>query len=134
MRCGEIAAQPRFVDRRRLRLKIVGREADPPQQKIAIRPQADEAVAQADHPFGLLRQQRNKFLAGPLLLLRALAAESRIELEEREVDELPLNGRALAALRPLWPGGWGGRGVGGCRFAHNRSFDRWAIMIAPMRA
>ena len=76
-----------------LGLKVVGVEADAPEQKIAVGLQADGAVGEA-HQARARRAGRARGIRCGLASSRdRQAAEGGVELEEGEVDKLPLDGR-----------------------------------------
>ena len=53
----------------------------------------DGAVGEAHQPFPRLAEELQELAAGLELLVVGQPAERRVELEEREVDELSLNRR-----------------------------------------
>src|SRR3954465_14224511 len=82
-------------------LELVGRGADSPEQKVAVRTQGHRAVGEADEALARLLESLQEFAAGLDLLVVAQPAEGRVELVEGEVDELPLDGRGRTLGRGL---------------------------------
>ena len=83
--------------RLRVLLERVGALADPPEQEVGVGAEAGGAVGEADHArLGLLLEHLEELAARLDLLVVVEPAEGGVELVEREVDELPLDGRGRA--------------------------------------